>query len=387
LNKDKIVEKQESHGSYDISEHEIMGVDLKKGEECFRRIFKVAPMGLALIDYDFRIVKANDAFCQILGFSKNKLHGLKLFDIYRPRYINKYVEIFKKISTGEIISHETEIHCNNKNNQISWIRVYVTLLNNEKSFNNSYLIMIEDITKYKLADERMKNHLMKFNIGEGKIYLITESTPILSANVIKDLLTAGYKALIISRTPENDYRKALKGNYDFLWLAENSKGDFSTSNYNELESMIQEFPPKSVILIERIDYLIQMNGFEKTLNFIYKLREIAYMTALIIIISVDVRTMGEHKLLLIEKETNKIESRDLKNLSETDIEILKFISRQNAEGMKPTYSDAGNTLSISRPTVRKKIALLEGRGYLTVNKMGKSKVLEISEIGKSLFSK
>jgi PAS domain S-box-containing protein len=380
LNDDNNVEKRDSEGSYDISDHEILGLDFKRGEECFQRVFKVVPVGLALIDCDFHIVRANDAFCKILGFSNSKFSGLKLFNIYRPRNLEKCIDVFRKISIGEIVSHETEIHYNNKINQNSWVRAYITILNNENGTYNPYLVMIEDITKYKLAEERMKRNLLKFNIDEGKIYLIPESTPILSTKIVKDLLKTGYNVLIISRTPENEYKKILKGNYDFLWLTEDK-------NFEELEAILQEFPSRNVILLDRIDYLIQKNGFEKTLHFIYKLREMAYTRALIVIISVDVSTLNERNLLLIEKEAKKIELKDLNNLTEREREILKFISHQNEKGIRPTYSDTGNSLSISRPTIRKKIAFLEDCGYLTVNKTGKRKVLQMSEIGKSLFSK
>ncbi|MFX0151305.1 MAG: PAS domain S-box protein [Candidatus Hodarchaeota archaeon] len=380
LNEDNFIEKRESHRTYDILDHEILEVDFKKGEECFQRVFNVTPVGLALVDSDYRIVKANDAFCQILGYSSSQFRGINLFDIYHPRNIEKCIKIFRKISMGEIISHETEIHCNNKINQNSWVRAYITILNNKKYIYNPYLVMIEDITKYKLAEERMKRHLMKVNIDEGKIYLITESTPILSASIIKDLLKTGFNVLIITRIPENEYKKILKGNYDFLWLAENI-------NFDKIEVKIQELPSRSVVLLDRIDYIIQKNGFEKTLHFIYKLREIAYTTALIVLITVDVSTLSERNLLLIEKEAKRIESRDLNNLSDLDIEILNFISHQNDEGRKPTYSDTGNSLSISRPTVRKKIAFLKDRVCLVVNKSGMSKVVQMSEIGKTLFSK
>ncbi|MFX0183383.1 MAG: PAS domain-containing protein [Candidatus Hodarchaeota archaeon] len=169
MNEERIVEKQESHGSYDISDQEILEVDFKKGEECFQRVFKIAPVGLALTDSDFRIVKANDAFCQILGYSKPKFRGLKLFDLYRPKNIEKSVEIFRKISMGEIAYHDTEIHCNNKINQNSWVRAYITILNNEKITYNPYLIMIEDITKYKLAEEKMKKHSIWLKNYQNKI--------------------------------------------------------------------------------------------------------------------------------------------------------------------------------------------------------------------------
>ncbi|MFX0207440.1 MAG: HTH domain-containing protein, partial [Candidatus Hodarchaeota archaeon] len=72
-------------------------------------------------------------------------------------------------------------------------------------------------------------------------------------------------------------------------------------------------------------------------------------------------------------------------LSEENLEVMRFIYQQNNLGIKPSYSDIGKKLEISRPTARKRIKRLVATGYLIDSKKGNSKVLELTEKGKLLF--
>ena len=74
-------------------------------------------------------------------------------------------------------------------------------------------------------------------------------------------------------------------------------------------------------------------------------------------------------------------------LPEDLMEILRFIYEHNALGSKPNYTDIRQELSISKPTVGKRIKILINTGYVTENPRGRSKVLELTYKGMRLFLK
>lgn len=211
-----------------------------------------------------------------------------------------------------------------------------------------------------------------------------ENTLSRSLEGFKDLLKVGYQGIVISRTPQEKFNADLDGLYDFWWLAR--KGEDAVSpELREIETRMENLN-RSAFLIDRLDYLISNNGFENTLYFIQNLREIAYLKDHIIVLSVDPETLNEKESRLLEKDCCQIESRYMAKLPESLLEVMKLIFRQNKSGLKPTYTEVGKELGISKPTARKRIRRLVNYGYLVESTQGRFKLVEITEKGRELFS-
>jgi PAS domain S-box-containing protein len=249
------------------------------------------------------------------------------------------------------------------------------------------LVTIIDLTEQKRREDEMKRGMMKFNLEEGNLYLVTEQTSGLSIEAFNDILNTGYPGLAISRTTANKFKKLLNHDFEFIWLSDTKKDGESTlkPNIKELKQYLESQPKKFAILIDRLDYIISKNGFKKTLNFIHFLKEIAYYNNHIIIISIDPLTLDMDKLRQLEKESSEIETRDKVILPLDLLDVLTFTIKQNLIGIRPTYSKIENELGISKPTVRKRIGILMSRGYVIVNNIGNTKVVEATEKGKRFF--
>ena len=94
---------------------------------------------------------------------------------------------------------------------------------------------------------------------------------------------------------------------------------------------------------------------------------------------------GLEQPLVLEKETEKPVPKHRLAIPHDLYSILKFVYGENQSGRMPTYKDIGARFDITKPTTRKKVGELRGRGYLRVVKRGRSKILELSEKGKELF--
>lgn len=242
-----------------------------------------------------------------------------------------------------------------------------------------------DITERKHMEEEMKKRLMKFRLKDGMVYCIPEKIPQMSVEAFKDLLLVGYHGIVISRTPEKEFKSLYDNSYEFLWLAEKGGEKAMPPRLRTLEMKIETLPLKHAILLERIDYLIFKNGFSDTLSFIQRIRELAYIANHIIILSVDPSVLEENELKKIEKETHSVEQMHKGKLSDDLLEMLQFIYKWNTQGVKPSYTDAEHELNISKPTARKRIRRLIFGGYLTEIVKGRRKVLEITEFGNTVL--
>ena len=144
-------------------------------------------------------------------------------------------------------------------------------------------------------------------------------------------------------------------------------------------------PEKTVLFLDRVDYLLSKHGFKKVLSFIQSIREIAYLSDLIFILSLDPGTCSEKEFIFLEKETNTIKAQEKLTISEYLLEIMKVIYDYNIIGEKPSYTQVGNKTSVSRPTLRKRIKRLITFGYILEIQKGRSKYLELTEKGKAVL--
>jgi len=118
----------------------------------------------------------------------------------------------------------------------------------------------------------------------------------------------------------------------------------------------------SVILIDRLDYLIIKNGFKETLNFIQKITELMLVRKGILLLQIDDATLTGQEKSIIEKETNTVDRRF--NLPEELFLILEFIRTRNSLGNKPSFTEINKEFNITENTSRKRVRELESMEFV-----------------------
>jgi PAS domain S-box-containing protein len=369
---------------------------IRESEKKARSIIDHSRDGVILIDEEGIIVEWNSAIARLTGISSAQAFGVSFWRIYNtimPDYLrtseslNLILEGLKNVlSTGEAdwVTRPIDTEILLKDGTQKYVQINIFPIRTQTGFMVGSIW--RDVTKSKTLENKMKQELLKFKIEDQVIYLVKEVDPILSREVLVDLLRIGYSGLIMSRTPEIEYRENFDESYEYIWLAETGVDESFESLFQKMESSLKALTPKSVTLIERLDFLIAKYGFEETLKFIYKVREIAIFLNLVIILSLDEQTVTSHQLALLEKETEKVETRVLAEIPLHLLEIIRFIYINNSQGVQPSYTQVANQLGISRPTARKRIKQLTTIGYLRENQKGRTKILELTLRGLSSFT-
>lgn len=360
---------------------------LRESEERFRKVFDEGPLGMTLVRPDKSFIGINKAFCEMVGYTEQELLNNTFLNITHPDDVERDSINVDKLLNGEITRYQTEKQYIKKNGDAFWSHTTVSLVCDDKNKPLHFIAMIEDIGQRKRAEEEMRKQLMKFNVVDGNIYLIKEKTPTLSHNVFTDLIKNGYRGLALSRTPEKEFKKNFNVEFEFLLFSESGRKKSITPHSERIEKVINNQLRKSVILIDRFDYLIIKNGFKETLKFVFRLNEITYLKNLVVILSVDPTILPKHNIRSLEKETKEIEPRILFRVPDEWLGILRFVYQQNSLGVKPSYTDIGNELELSKPTTRKRLNHLVATGYLNEQKSGNRKILELTEKGYFLFRK
>ncbi len=81
---------------------------LMKNEQLFRQLFENSPLGIAMLDEKFDVVRVNKGFTKIFGFEKDEVLHQSLTDLIVPANLKKEAsDINKLTSNGEICKIET----------------------------------------------------------------------------------------------------------------------------------------------------------------------------------------------------------------------------------------------------------------------------------------
>ncbi|MBN2593967.1 MAG: PAS domain S-box protein, partial [Sedimentisphaerales bacterium] len=125
-------------------------------EERFRRIFEEGPIGIATSGADFRFTRANAAFCEMMGRTESELRELTFRDITYTEDLCRDIEPIQRLLRGEIAIYRTEKRYVGKGAEIVWGYMTATAVRNEAGQFQCFLVMVEDITERKKAQEELR---------------------------------------------------------------------------------------------------------------------------------------------------------------------------------------------------------------------------------------
>ncbi|HET6559250.1 MAG TPA: PAS domain S-box protein, partial [Prolixibacteraceae bacterium] len=122
----------------------------------FRKIFEEGPFGMALMNNDFKTIIANARLCSLLGFTESELQQRTFRDITAPEDVINDIQQIRKLIAGELSVYKTEKRYVRKDGQEIWGSITVTAnFSDEGQFLHN-LVIIEDITRRKQAEEELQ---------------------------------------------------------------------------------------------------------------------------------------------------------------------------------------------------------------------------------------
>jgi PAS domain-containing protein len=78
---------------------------LAESEQIFKWVFEQGPLGMTMTAPDYRFVKVNSTFCQMLGFSEPELTSMKFTEITYPEDLEGSVTTAERLFSGKMSFH------------------------------------------------------------------------------------------------------------------------------------------------------------------------------------------------------------------------------------------------------------------------------------------
>jgi PAS domain S-box-containing protein len=116
-------------------------------DPAFRAIFEGAPIGIAVIDRELRIVDANAAYCKMLGYGREHLLTLRLSDITHPEDRQRDIEFIRVLFDRRIPQYHTEKRYIRKDGRIAWGNLTALVLHEDGADPVHVFGLVEDITE------------------------------------------------------------------------------------------------------------------------------------------------------------------------------------------------------------------------------------------------
>ena len=112
------------------------------------------PLGMALIDREFGIIKANRMFCRMSGYGEEEIYSLRLRNLASDP--NQLVPLIQQIFDGVYPAAKMEGEWLHKNGESFWVQFRATEMPGEHQLQ-CCLIVIEDIREQKAAEQKLKS--------------------------------------------------------------------------------------------------------------------------------------------------------------------------------------------------------------------------------------
>jgi diguanylate cyclase (GGDEF)-like protein/PAS domain S-box-containing protein len=141
----------------DVTDRKRAEDELQESHERFRASFADAAIGMALVSLDYRITEANQAFCEMLGYSKKELVEVSFKDITHPDDISKSLDYHQKLITGEIDHYHFDKRYLHKQGHEIWALLSVSLVRDTDAVPLYAIAQIQDITQRKQTDEQLSH--------------------------------------------------------------------------------------------------------------------------------------------------------------------------------------------------------------------------------------
>lgn len=130
---------------------------LVESEEKFKNAFQNSPVGMAICGLDDKFLMVNSKLCEILGYSDKELIQFTSKDISYGDDYNLHYDKIKKVKDGILNTSIVEKRYVNKNGNIIWVKVSLSMVRDFKGIPLYLIKQIDDITEKKKINEQLIN--------------------------------------------------------------------------------------------------------------------------------------------------------------------------------------------------------------------------------------
>ncbi len=141
----------------DITERRAEQARLQAAEEQFRRSFDDAPIGMTITGLDGRYIAVNDAFCAIVGHSRDALIGRAVESITHPDDLAEDAQSVRELLAGPLRTFTREKRFLHAAGPPAWTSISVTLIRDGQGKPIQFITQAQDITERRRYETQLRH--------------------------------------------------------------------------------------------------------------------------------------------------------------------------------------------------------------------------------------
>jgi PAS domain S-box-containing protein len=319
---------------------------LQATEERYQKLYENANTGFVSVDLKTgKLIKPNKKLLEMARLSRHQISGMYFYDLAAPDDRDKLVVYQVQRLSGKWEESESpssfEFWLNSHGEADSYVSCTVTMLPQI----DEMFITLNDITDRKIleeklqkANEQLQKHSLElesrvdelqkrlviepaleniteaeqqYNLDYSSSYLIKENRPLISYEIFKDIVSHGVFGLVISRTHASRIQKLCNlEKTPVIWLSKSDdESSISGTNLPGLLNTIIEFIEKScrsIIILDGVEFLITVNGFDRCIQFLNDLFEVIMTTDTMLLIPINHHAIDRKELAILERATEEL---------------------------------------------------------------------------------
>jgi two-component system, cell cycle sensor histidine kinase and response regulator CckA len=141
---------------YEITQRKEVEQALRTGEAQFRAVFEDAPIGMALVAMDGRLLSTNRAFQAMLDYDDEALHDVVFSRITHPEDLEKDWELFGEMVAGAISHYQILKRYLRRDGSVVWGMLSTALVRSPDGAPRYAIGMVENVTDRREAEEALR---------------------------------------------------------------------------------------------------------------------------------------------------------------------------------------------------------------------------------------
>jgi PAS domain S-box-containing protein len=172
--------------AHDVTEAKEAELALRDREAQLSAFISQSTAGFAQVDLEGRFTLVNDRFCEIAGWSRDELMGMRMLEITHPDDRGGNLPLFERaVAVGTPYTHEKRYV--RKNGDIVWVNNSVSVIRRPDGEPFGVLAVTLDVTRRRAAEERLRK-------SEESLRLATESAGMASWELDLETMTGEWSA-------------------------------------------------------------------------------------------------------------------------------------------------------------------------------------------------
>ena len=350
---------------------------LKEIRDYLQKIIDSIQEVIIAVDPAKSITMWNETAHQLTGLSSNEVIGKSLFSLSVFDSHQLFSNMIRTLHEGYELSSAEETIVHSTKGTDSILRFTASSIKDPSQTNELLGILFVGTDVTKEAQHRGK-------LVERASYLLLHSSSQSAIDKFNTLQLSGYHGIIFTRggsikklfSPTD----SILYHYEDLFSTENSSEDFLQTIYTTLESFLNDHQ-KTIVLLDRIDYLITHYSFEKVLSLLYQINSLIAHHQAILLLRVNPYLLNERQIHFLKEELVELPSEKVEKieLDEYMYRILQYIRQLNERNIVVSFQKIGKQFSISKVTTKKRLDTLQKQGLITIQIKGRIKSVHITK--------